>query len=152
MVRKNKKTEYSFLHKNGLTLVFLLLFVISLVGQAITGYKEHNEYLAEHGQPALTLLHYLNSGHFFQATFENWESEFLQMALFVVLTISFRQKGSSESKPMEGDDVDKKPKATKDAPWPVKKGGLILTIYQNSLSIVLLCYSCCLLSFIGMAA
>ena len=74
------------------------------------------------------MLHYLNSGHFFQATFENWESEFLQMALFVVLTISLCQKGSSESKPMEGDDVDKKPKSTKDAPWPVKKGGLILTV------------------------
>ena len=68
------------------------------------------------------------------------------MALFVVLTISLRQKGSSESKPMEGDDVDKTPRATKDAPWPVKKGGLILILYQNSLSIVL--FILFLLSFV----
>ena len=134
------------MQRNGLTLVFFLLFALALIGQAITGYKEHNEYLTEHGQLSVTLLHYLSSGHFFQATFENWESEFLQMALFVVLTISLRQKGSSESKPMEGDDVDNKPRATKDAPWPVKKGGLILTLYQNSLSIVL--FTLFLVSFV----
>ncbi len=74
------------------------------------------------------------------------------MTLFVVLTISLRQKGSSESKPMEGDDVDKKPRPTKDAPWPVKQGGLILTLYKNSLSIVLFLLFLVSFIFIGMVA
>jgi hypothetical protein len=78
----------------------------------------------------------MSSGHFLQATFENWESEFLQMALFVVLTISLRQKGSSESKSCDGpEEVDREPSAKrKGAPWPVKKGGLVLLLYKNSLS------------------
>ena len=73
-----------------------------------------------------------------QATFENWESEFLQMALFVVLTVSLRQKGSSESKKFEEEEVDQEPSPKdKDAPWPVYRGGIPLKIYKHSLSIVL---------------
>jgi hypothetical protein len=81
---------------------------------------------------------YSGSGHFLQATFENWESEFLQMALYVMLTISLRQKGSSESKKLKGegeDEVDREPQPNDEAPWPVKKGGLWLALYKNSLSI-----------------
>jgi hypothetical protein len=82
---------------------------------------------------------YISSGHFIQATFENWESEFLQMALFVLLTVSLRQKGSSESKKMdEPEEVDREPSPNRrDAPWPVHKGGMLLNIYKHSLSIVL---------------
>ena len=87
-----------FWRNNSLSIVFFALFIIALVGQFYTGYNEHNEERIEEGQPELSLTDYLTSGHFLQATFENWESEFLQMALFVVLTISLRQKGSSESK------------------------------------------------------
>jgi hypothetical protein len=82
---------------------------------------------------------YLQSGHFIQSTFENWESEFLQMALFVVLTISLRQKGSSESKKMDAEEeVDREPSPGRDAPWPVRAGGWILAVYKHSLTIVLL--------------
>ena len=78
----------------------------------------------------------MRSGHFIQATFENWESEFLQMALYVMLTIGLIQVGSCGSKPLEGkQEVDREPKPHKDAPWPVKKGGLILKLYENSLSL-----------------
>lgn len=83
---------------------------------------------------------YAVSGHFISATFENWESEFLQMALYVILTISLRQKGSSESKKLKGEegskdeDVDREPQATPGAPWPVRKGGFWLLLYKNSLS------------------
>jgi hypothetical protein len=89
---------HTFFRNNGLSLVFLLLFIISLGGQWLTGFQEYNKEQREKGQPPLSLAEYSHSGHFIQATFENWESEFLQMALFVVLTISLRQKGSSESK------------------------------------------------------
>ena len=129
-----------FLRNNGLSLVFLLLFVIALIGQFFSGYIENNKDREEQGGTSLSVTEYVSSGHFIQATFENWESEFLQMALFVALTISLRQKGSSESKKSKGtEEVDREPSARrKDAPWPVKKGGIYLKIYNHSLTIALL--------------
>lgn len=126
-----------FLRNNGLSVAFFALFLVSLVGQIITGQKEHNEELAEMGGQTIGMLAYLRSGHFLQATFENWESEFLQMGLFLVLSMFLYQKGSSESKDPDKaeEEVDKKPNPRKkDAPWPVKKGGIWLAIYKNSLS------------------
>jgi len=129
---------YTFLKNNGLSVVFLLLFILALVGQTITGFNEHNKERAEEGQANVAFSAYFTSGHFLQATFENWESEFLQMALFVILTISLRQKGSSESKKFEREEVDREPSPLKkNVPWPVKKGGWILKIYNHSLSMAL---------------
>lgn len=129
-----------FFYNNGLTIVFLVLFIISMVGQSISGWKEYNEELKKDKYPSVTFSKYLSTGHFIEATFENWESEFLQMGLFVLLTIGLRQKGSSESKKLyEEEEVDREPDPhKKDAPWPVHKGGLILSFYKNSLSIILL--------------
>lgn len=128
-----------FLRNNGLSIVFLLLFIFAMTGQVFTGWKEHNSDRNVEGMPQIGLLTYLRSGHFLQSTFENWESEFLQMALFVILTISLYQKGSSESKALDGKEpVDREPSAQKkDAPWPVKHGGWILVVYKHSLSIAL---------------
>jgi hypothetical protein len=128
-----------YLRDNGLAITFLLLFLGSMVGQWLTGFNDYNKELADKGQPKVTLNEYSTSGHFIQATFENWESEFLQMTLYVLLTISLRQKGSSESKKCEGkEEVDREPDPNrKGAPWPVRKGGLILTLYKNSLTIAL---------------
>jgi hypothetical protein len=129
----------SFFKNNGLSIVFLGLFIASIAGQFFTGFNEHNKQRKEDGQQPIPMGTYVTSGHFVQATFENWESEFLQMALFVVLTVSLRQKGSSESKKMdEPEEVDREPSPRrKDAPWPVYKGGLLLTLYKHSLTIVL---------------
>lgn len=129
-----------FFRNNGLSITFLLLFIASILMQTVTGFRHHNKEREEEGQPPLAMSEYLKSGHFVQATFENWESEFLQMALFVLLTVSLRQKGSSESKKMSGsEEVDREPSPKrKGAPWAVRKGGWILTLYQYSLSIALL--------------
>jgi hypothetical protein len=99
------------------------------------GLKQHNEDMVEKGGQPLEMSSYLTSGHFLQSTFENWESEFLQMALFLILSMFLYQKGSAESKhPDKEEDVDKEPDPKKkDAPWPVKKGGLALAIYKHSL-------------------
>ncbi|MDB5202148.1 MAG: hypothetical protein JWQ27_1557 [Ferruginibacter sp.] len=138
-----------FFKNNGLSISFLLMFVFSLIGQAVTGMKEYNKELKEYHQPAVSFGDYLHSGHFVQATFENWESEFLQMALFVILTIFLFEKGSSESKKIdEENEVDRDPDPMKkDAPWPVRRGGWILAVYKHSLSIALL-----LLFFLSFAA
>ena len=128
-----------FLRNNGLGICFLALFIATLIGQVIFGFEEHNKELIEEGSAAINLSAYFISGHFIESTFENWESEFLQMALFVLFTIFLMQRGSSESKDLDKDEeVDKEPSPfRKDAPWPVKKGGWILSLYKHSLTIVL---------------
>jgi hypothetical protein len=130
-------SKNGFIYRNGLSLVFLSLFLITLFAQALTGWKEHNQEIQDqHGQE-LAFCAYLTTGHFISSTFENFQSEFLQMALYVLLTVGLRQKGSAESKSLdEAEEVDREPKASNDAPWPVKKGGWVLFIYSNSLSIV----------------
>ena len=131
-----------FLRNNSLSLVFLLLFFVTLTGQIITGRNEHNEETVDMGGEPLSTSQYVMSGHFLQSTFENWESEFLQMALFLIGSMFLYQKGSSESKdPDKEEDVDREPNPRrKGAPWPVKKGGLALAIYKHSL-----CYAFTLL-------
>lgn len=108
--------------------------------QTIFGLKEYNKFLIENGAAAISITDYFKSGHFIESTFENWESEFLQMLLFVVFTIFLQQKGSSESKDFDKkEDVDQEPSSgKKDAPWAVKRGGIVLAIYKHSLSIALL--------------
>jgi uncharacterized protein DUF6766 len=131
-------SKHSFFYKNGLTIVFLVLMIFSLGGQIYTGRSEHNEFLSDHGRAEQSLSQYLLSGHFLQATFENWESEFFQMALFVLFTIFLRQQGSSESKDCDEESFDKEDlQPNKDSPWPVKKGGMALALYKHSLSISL---------------
>src|SRR5215203_3814727 len=124
-----------FFKNNGLSIVFFIMFLLSLVGQAVTGHKEHNEEIRDMGGATVSFSEYLTTGHFLQATFENWESEFLQMALFLILSMFLYQKGSAESKdPDKEEDVDKEPDPKKkDAPGPVHKGGLALAIYEHSL-------------------
>jgi hypothetical protein len=110
----------------------------SFTGQIYTGWMEHNDFLKDYGIAAIPLHQYLYSGHFLQATFENWESEFFQMGLFVILTIFLRQQGSSESKPCDEKLYDPQDLVAKpDSPLSVKKGGIYLAVYKHSLSIAL---------------
>lgn len=130
-----------WVHDNGLALAALALFVASFVGQVATGWAHHNDERRDHGQPPLALAAYLQSGAFVEVTAENWESEFLQMGIFVVLTAALYQRGSSESKSIEEPEaVDQRPEEARhdpDAPWPVRRGGLALGLYRHSLSLVL---------------
>ncbi|RJF72411.1 hypothetical protein D3875_13480 [Deinococcus cavernae] len=88
-----------FWHDNALTIVLMLLFLLFWTAQALSGWAVHNQELQDTHQHLLTFGAYLRSAHFWSATAENWESEFLQMAAFVVLTVYLRQRGSAESKP-----------------------------------------------------
>ncbi len=125
-----------FFYENSLSLVVTTMVVVTLLAQSLTGWYENNEELQQMQLAPLTYLNYLKSGHFIEATFENWESEFLQMGLYVLLTVWLRQKGSSESKKLyETEEVDRSPQPEEDAPWPVKAGGIWLALYKNSLSL-----------------
>jgi hypothetical protein len=128
----------TFFYRNGLTITLVVLMVTFLTAQFIFGRLKKNEQRVRDGQAPFSIREYATSGHFIQATFENWESEFLQMALYVLLTVALRQKGSAESKKLKGEgneEVDRQPKRGPHAPWPVKKGGWWLKIYNNSLSL-----------------
>ena len=126
------------MYRNSLSIVLIFCFLLCIVGQIMTGIKVYEDELRELGSSKeVTLTQYLQTGHFLQTTFENWESEFLQMGMYVLFTIFLRQLGSSESKAVDKkEEVDREPNQKRpDAPWPVKKGGIYLLIYKNSLSI-----------------
>ena len=113
------------LKDNGLTIVLMLLFALSVGGQAYFGWRAALEELAQHGRGAEPFFSYLRDGEFLSTLFENWESEFLQMAAYVVLTAHLFQRGSAESRdPSE-------PAA------PKLHGGWMKKLYGHSLGLAL---------------
>ena len=95
-----------FLRDNGLSIVLVTLFATFFVGQIITGCIEYNEERTRDGESEVSYSQYLRSGDFLEATMENWESEFLQMACYVLLTAFLYQRGSAESK--DPDEIEVK--------------------------------------------
>jgi hypothetical protein len=130
-----------FLFVNGLTIAAMALFVLSFVGQVLAGRAAYNDDQRQHGQPAVGVAEYLTTGEFIEATAENWESEFLQMGIFVLLTAFLYQRGSSESKRIEEPEaVDQDPREARDdpdAPWPVRRGRFTIALYEHSLSVAM---------------
>jgi hypothetical protein len=133
----------AFLRHNGLSLVFLGLFVAAVVFQAIAGHADFNEDQDRHGDPHITLGRYLVSSEFATALMENWQSEYLQFTLFILLTIWLVQRGSPESKKLgqagrESDQAQRVGEhADPESPHWAKVAGLRRTIYENSLLIVM---------------
>jgi hypothetical protein len=89
------------LYSHSLSLAFLFLFAISFVAHAVGGAHARNEEALAHGGHAITVLEYLHSSQFWFESFQNWQSEFLAIAMMVVLSIFLRQRGSPESKPVD---------------------------------------------------
>jgi len=143
----------SWIRDRALTLVLMAMFLLFLVGQILTGRHEYNAAQKDHGQAAVAITGYLATGHFWEALFENWESEFLQMAVFVLLTTVLIQKGSPESRrPGVTELVDADPRdfaGQPDTPWPVRRGGWILRLYEHSLGLAFVLLF--LASFVGHA-
>ena len=133
---------HAWVRDHGLLLANLGLFAVTLLAMALTGQHAYNAEQLAHQEPAVDLLSYLTTGDFVEATFENWESEFLQMGSYVVLTAYLFMRGSSESKPIEGkapqDDDPRDADLSKPVPWPVRRGGWVLRLYENSLALLFL--------------
>jgi hypothetical protein len=127
---------------NSLSLVFLVLFLAALAGQAIAGQRLYNDEQREHGEPPASLAEFLTSSRFAVETAENWQSEFLQFTLYVFGTVWLIQRGSSESKSPgdEGPGTDAEQlvgaHARADSPRWARAGGLRTAIYSNSLLLV----------------
>ena len=125
---------------NSLTLVLLLLFAASIAGQWIAGWHVAVADAARHGAPALSLAAYTGSPEFLSSVFENWESEFLQMAAYVILTAMLIQRGSAESRDPDAPprDADLAAQALRPgAPAILRRGRLARALYARSLGIVL---------------
>jgi hypothetical protein len=134
---------------NSLTIVLLLLFAASIAGQWLTGWHVALEDASRHGEPAMSLAHYTTSPEFLSSVFENWESEFLQMSAYVVLTAMLIQRGSSESRDPESPprDTNLAAQAAKPgAPAILRKGPLARALYARSLGLAL--FLLFLLSFV----
>lgn len=125
------------LRNNGLSIALTLLFLLTLAGQSWAGYLNENNERRQHQEPVQSYGAYLRSSGMLEATAENWESEFFQMAVYVLITVVLFQKGSVESKdPEKLEEVDREPDpARPGAPWPVKRGGIALALYKRSLAI-----------------
>jgi uncharacterized membrane protein (Fun14 family) len=131
------------LRNHGLSLFFGLIFLLALLGQALTGVALYNEEQLSRGLSEVSFLHYLTSSAFAVDVAENWQSEYLQFVLFIAATIWLVQKGSPESSDLgsEGTESDKEQLvgryARPDSPAWAKAGGWKLAVYSNSLLIVM---------------
>jgi hypothetical protein len=132
-----------FLKEHSLSLFFLALFALALTGQAIAGHSLYNSEQLEHGERTIGFWRYVISSDFGQAVTENWQSEYLQFALFALATVWLLQKGSPESKELDksGTESDKEQRigryADEDSPRWARTGGIRTAIYSNSLIIVM---------------
>jgi hypothetical protein len=133
-----------FIRENSLSLFFLAIFLAALIGQAIAGHAAYNNEQLMHHEATVGFWSYVTSSSFGQAVMENWQSEYLQFALFALATVWLLQRGSPESKELDkaGTESDREQMvgkhARKDSPWPARFGDWRTTIYSNSVIIVML--------------
>lgn len=120
-----------------------LMFLVTVGGHFVSGFHAYNEERIEnHEAPLESMTAYLHTGHFISSVGENWESEFLQMAIFVWFTAFLYQKGSAESHPLPEDETeqDKKDDASEEAYTKKqrKKYPFLWRLYENSMVIILM--------------
>jgi hypothetical protein len=133
----------AFLRQNSLTIAFLAMFLAALVFQALAGWDVANEERDRHGEANVSLSRYVVSSEFGQAVTENWQSEYLQFTLFILLTVWLLQRGSPESKELEkaGRESDEEQlvgeHARDDSPLWASVDGIRRKLYENSLLLVM---------------
>ena len=121
---------------------FLALFLVALVLQAIAGHADFNEDQLRHGDPTMSMGRYVVSSEFGTDVMENWQSEYLQFPLFILLTVWLVQRGSPESKELDKagreSDQEQKVGATRpqDSPAWARVAGWRRTLYSSSLGLV----------------
>src|SRR5919106_4999293 len=132
-----------WIRNNSLSLVFGLLFAAALFGQSVAGHRTLNDELRAHGEPTISYARYVVSSDFGEAVTENWQSEYLQFALFILATIWLIQRGSNESKPPEDAGLESDAQqllgqhAQRNSPRGAKVGGWRTQLYSNSLLLVM---------------
>jgi hypothetical protein len=131
------------IHDNGLVLFFGAIFLLALVGQAVAGFADFNDLQVSDGAAPVSLATYLTSSDFGTDVAENWQSEYLQFALYITATVFLLQRGSPESKPIgeAGTESDEDQRvgrhARPDSPASARASGGRLWWYSNSLGLVM---------------
>ncbi|GAA0938313.1 DUF6766 family protein [Actinocorallia libanotica] len=132
-----------FLRDNGLTLFFLLIMLLALAGQAVSGLLDYNDRAASQGGHPVTLWRYVTGSQFAVDVAENWQSEYLQFFLFIIVTVWLVQRGSPESKALDKQGTESDADqligihAREDSPGPAKKEGFPLWLYGRSLGLTM---------------
>ena len=135
--------RYGFIRANALSLAFGVLFVATLVGQALSGVADVNAQQIADGLPTVSLLQYVTSSSFAVDVMENWQSEYLQFFLYIFATVWLVQRGSSESKHAgeegTGSDREQKvaPHADEDSPPWARAGGWRAAVFSRSLGLLM---------------
>jgi hypothetical protein len=136
-------TVRAFLKQNSLALGFGVLFLGSLVGQALAGVADFNDQRVADGLAEISLGRYLTSSSFAVDVMENWQSEYLQFFLYVFATVWLVQRGSAESKELHlvGPENDEEQRvgqhAREDSPPWVRAGGWRTAVFSRSLGLVM---------------
>lgn len=89
------------IYKHSLTIALFTLFILSFILHFYGSLKDENDQLAGKGLPPESFSQYIVEPRFWFESFQNWQSEFLSVFTIVVLSIYLRQKGSSQSKPVD---------------------------------------------------
>lgn len=132
-----------FVKENSLSLFFGVLFLAALAGQSVAGWHQVNDQQVGESHDRITYLQYLTSADFAVDVTENWQSEYLQFLLYIVVTVWLLQKGSPESKELgksglESDrDQGVGAYAGDDSPRWARAGGIRTTLYSWSLGLVM---------------
>ena len=132
-----------FVKENSLSLFFLVIFLLALIGQAIAGHSEFNDEQADHGGSPISFWRYVSSSAYGVAVMENWQSEYLQFFLYIFATVWLVQRGSSESKEpgQEGTESDEEQKvgrhADDDSPAWARAGGWRTAVFSRSLGMLM---------------
>jgi hypothetical protein len=132
-----------FVRDNGLAIFFLTIFLLALGLQTVAGWHDYNNGQLRHGSEAIGYGRYLLSSEFGVALLENWQSEYLQFALYITATVWLLQRGSPESKELgqAGGESDREQKigrhADDDSPLWARVGGVRTRVFSNSLLIVM---------------
>jgi hypothetical protein len=133
----------TFLRQNSLSLFFGIIFLAALAGQGLAGHADYNAQQITDGLATISLGRYLTSSSFAADVAENWQSEYLQFLLYILATVWLLQRGSPESKELDkaGTESDQQqktgPYAEGTSPVSARRGGLITTVYSNSLGLVM---------------
>ncbi len=90
----------TYIYSNSLLIVMSIIFFGSWFAQSVTGWTEFNAQQVDHHEATVSWLGYIGSADFWEATLQNWQSEFLAVGSFVAITVFLRQRGSPESKPV----------------------------------------------------
>jgi len=132
-----------FVRDNGLGLFFGAIFLASLIGQALVGHADFNHLQLRHHDDPISLGRYVLSSDFGADVLENWQSEYLQFTLYILMTVWLLQRGSPESKELDKagleshEDQKLGEHATSDSPRWARAGGWKTRIYSNSLLIAM---------------